>query len=319
MMAGIERFYSADGSLNVRLLGRLISGIENNPQFAEELLAEVYRENDGALVLGITGPPGVGKSSLTDGLVGIYREEGKQVAVIAVDPSSPFSGGAILGDRIRMSSHATDSGVFIRSMGSRGFLGGLAPATVDVMNLLTSIGFDVVIIETVGVGQGEIDIMHLVDTVLLVLVPGMGDDIQALKAGIMEIADVFIINKADKPGVEKLLAEINMLLMLNQGKTEWVAPVVEMVATEHRGFECLLEEIGRHREYVAANHEKVRRLKLENRFRQMVGEKVSTLVFAALENNDRVNGWVQDVAAGKVNPYAAVREFDKCLKITWEG
>jgi len=319
MMAGIERFYSADGSLNVRLLGRLISGIENNPQFAEELLAEVYRENDGALVLGITGPPGVGKSSLTDGLVGKYREEGKMVAVIAVDPSSPFSGGAILGDRIRMSSHATDSGVFIRSMGSRGFLGGLAPATVDVMNLLTSIGFDVVIIETVGVGQGEIDIMHLVDTVLLVLVPGMGDDIQALKAGIMEIADVFIINKADKPGVEKLLAEINMLLMLNQGKTEWVAPVVEMVATEHRGFECLLEEIGRHREYVAANHEKVRRLKLENRFRQMVGEKVSTLVFAALENNDRVNGWVQDVAAGKVNPYAAVREFDKCLKITWEG
>jgi len=319
MMAGIERFYSADGSLNVRLLGRLISGIENNPQFAEELLAEVYRENDGALVLGITGPPGVGKSSHTDGLVGKYREEGKKVAVIAVDPSSPFSGGAILGDRIRMSSHATDSGVFIRSMGSRGFLGGLAPATVDVMNLLTSIGFDVVIIETVGVGQGEIDIMHLVDTVLLVLVPGMGDDIQALKAGIMEIADVFIINKADKPGVEKLLAEINMLLMLNQGKTEWVAPVVEMVATEHRGFECLLEEIGRHREYVAANHEKVRRLKLENRFRQMVGEKVSTLVFAALENNDRVNGWVQDVAAGKVNPYAAVREFDKCLKITWEG
>ncbi len=314
----MDQFFLADGSINIRLLGRLISGIEDSQHFAEEILSEIYRENDSSLVLGVTGPPGVGKSSLTDGIVTKFRNQGKKVAVIAVDPTSPFSGGAILGDRIRMGSHTTDPGVFIRSMGSRGRLGGIAPATVNVMNLLTSIGMDVVIIETVGVGQSEIDIMHLVDTVLLVLVPGMGDDIQALKAGIMEIADIFVVNKADKPGKEKLIAEINMLLSLHHDKLDWVPPIVEMVAIEYKGLENLDDEISHHKNYIASHYDKIKRPKLESRFRSMVEEKINTKVLSVMKGNKTINTWTKDVGTGKKNPYVLLNEFDRCLNVTWE-
>jgi LAO/AO transport system kinase len=317
-MSDMERFYLPDGSLNVRLIGRLITGIENNPKFAEEFLAEIYRADTGTLILGITGPPGAGKSSLTDGIIARYRQQDKTVAVIAVDPSSPFTGGAILGDRIRMSAHATDPGVFIRSMGSRGSLGGLAPATVDIMNFLSYIGFDVVIIETMGVGQGEIDIMHLADTVLLVLVPGLGDDIQVLKAGIMEIADIFIVNKADKPGIEKLIAELNSILSLAQETPEWNPPVVEMVATENKGFEQLLEEVDRHRVYLQGSREGLKNKKIGTRFRRMIDDKIATRIYAMLNEDERIRRWIDQIVSGETNPYSALKELDKKLKVLWE-
>lgn len=311
-------FFLEDGTIQIRPLGRLISKIENDPEFAEKFLAEEYRENSEALVLGITGPPGAGKSTLTDGLIADFRTQGKKVAVIAVDPSSPFSGGAILGDRIRMTTHAIDPGVFIRSMSSRGRFGGVAPATMDVMNLLTSVGFDVVIIETVGVGQSEVDILHLVDTVLLVLMPGMGDDIQAIKAGIMEIADIFVVNKADKPGLEKLLAEIDMLMLLTKEHLDWQPPTVETVATEKKGFERLLEEIERHRDYVDRHGAEVTRPKLENRFRRMVEGKIGMRVIEAMRSSRHLEEWVAQVGTGQANPYAAIQELDKKLHISWE-
>ncbi|MEI7989576.1 MAG: methylmalonyl Co-A mutase-associated GTPase MeaB [Chloroflexota bacterium] len=318
-MTKVDNLLLPDSSLNMRFLARLITKIENNSQFAEELLSEIYQENNEALILGITGPPGAGKSTLIDNIVGKFREQGKKIAVVAIDPSSPFSGGAILGDRIRMSSHFMDPNVFIRSMGSRGYLGGVAPATVNVMNFLTAVGFDVVIIETVGAGQSDIDIMYLVDSVLLVLVPGLGDDIQALKAGIMEIADIFVVNKADKPGKEKLMAEINMLLMLKQEQVDWIPPVLEVVATEGEGIDTLIAEIKRHKEYLTEHSFDVKIKKVERRIRRMIEEKIDERVHGSFKDNDRLNLWIEKAIDGKINPYSLIKDFDKKLTVLWEG
>ena len=318
-MTKLDNLLLPDSSLNMRFLARLITKIENNSQFAEELLSEIYQENNEALILGITGPPGAGKSTLIDNIVGKFREQGKKIAVVAIDPSSPFSGGAILGDRIRMSSHFMDPNVFIRSMGSRGYLGGVAPATVNVMNFLTAVGFDVVIIETVGAGQSDIDIMYLVDSVLLVLVPGLGDDIQALKAGIMEIADIFVVNKADKPGKEKLMAEINMLLMLKQEQVDWIPPVLEVVATEGEGIDTLIAEIKRHKEYLTEHSFDVKINKVERRIRRMIEEKIDERVHGSFKDNDRLNLWIEKAIDGKINPYSLIKDFDKKLTVLWEG
>jgi LAO/AO transport system kinase len=318
-MTKVDNLLLPDSSLNMRFLARLITKIENNSQFAEELLSEIYQENNEALILGITGPPGAGKSTLIDNIVGKFREQGKKIAVVAIDPSSPFSGGAILGDRIRMSSHFMDPNVFIRSMGSRGYLGGVAPATVNVMNFLTAVGFDVVIIETVGAGQSDIDIMYLVDSVLLVLVPGLGDDIQALKAGIMEIADIFVVNKADKPGKEKLMAEINMLLMLKQEQVDWIPPVLEVVATEGEGIDTLIAEIKRHKEYLTEHSFDVKIKKVERRIRRMIEEKINERVHGSIKDNDRLNLWIEKAIDGNINPYSLIKDFDKKLTVLWEG
>lgn len=318
-MTVMDRLFLSDGSLNVRVLGRLITRIENNPQFAEELLSGIYQENNKTIVLGITGSSGIGKSSLINGLIQKFRVQGKKVAVIAIDPSSPFSGGAILGDRIRMQSHSTDSGVFIRSMGTHGRLGGLAPVTVHVLNLLESIGFDLIIIETVGVGQGEIDIMKLVDTVLLVLAPGMGDGIQVLKSGIMEIADIFVVNKADKPGKEQLITEISSLLSLCNNQDNWVPPIVEVVATEYKGLDQLLVEITHHGVFIATRGSDVKHSKLEKRFQYMVFEKISTYILTFLQYDEKFNSWIQEVVTGKINPYAAIRDLDKRLGVSWKS
>jgi len=313
-----DDFFLPHGKLNIRRLARFISLIEDNPEEAQADLAQVYCENHQALLLGITGPPGVGKSTLTDRLIAHYRSLDKKVAVIAVDASSPFTGGAILGDRIRMSSHATDAEVFIRSMGSRGNLGGLAPATMDVMNLLTSVGFDVVLIESVGVGQTEVDIMHLVDTVLLVLMPGLGDDVQALKAGMMEIADIFVINKADKPGAQQLQSEIAMLLSLRQERLAWTPPIVETVATEARGIEALTAAIAQHSEYLNSRHAEEKQRKRDHRFQRMVQQKILTLALHFLQDNQAYQQWAREASAAAVNPYAAMRDFENHIKLKWE-
>lgn len=301
-----------------RALAKLITKIENDRHGSEDILRELYKENSETIVIGITGPPGAGKSSLTDRLIKEYRSLGKTVGIVAVDPSSPFTGGAILGDRIRMCDHATDPGVFIRSMGSRGSLGGLAPATIDVLNLMKSAGFDVLIVETVGVGQSEIDVMSIADTVLLVLVPGMGDDVQALKAGIMEIADIFVINKADKDGKERLAAELNMIINLNRHRLEWEPPVVETIATENAGTTELMEKIRSRGKWLENKGLSAKKDKIINQFKQMALDRIGANILAILNEQGMFTKWSNDLMNGKTNPYQAMKELDEMIKIEWE-
>ena len=308
---------TSDLIMDFRSLAKLITKIENNRIGFEDDLMSLYKENSETLTIGITGPPGAGKSSLTDRIIKEYRNLGKTVGVIAVDPSSPFSGGAILGDRIRMSDHASDPGVFIRSMGSRGSLGGLAPATIDVLNLMKSVGFDVLIVETVGVGQSEIDVMSIADTVLLVLVPGLGDDIQALKAGIMEIADIFVVNKADKDGKEKLIAEISMIINLNKHRFLWVPPLVETVATENQGIGRLMDSIADRNVWLSSNGLNTKRDKIINQFKHMAMDRIGYRIMDLLNSKGIIEDWTKNLLEGKSNPYAAMHELDNNLEIIW--
>jgi LAO/AO transport system kinase len=221
---------------DVRALARAATWVENRRPEAETLLQELFPRTGRALVLGVTGPPGAGKSTLCDHLTRVLREQNKTVAIVAVDPTSPYSGGAILGDRIRMLQHHADPGVFIRSMATRGWLGGLARTTLEMTLLLDAAGFDVVIVETVGVGQDEVEIARLAGVTMVVLVPGMGDDVQTLKAGIMEIADVFVINKSDLPGAEKLARELHASFALGHRADDFVPTIVSTVASEGKGI-----------------------------------------------------------------------------------
>jgi len=223
-----------------RALARALSEVENGGPRAAELLRSLFPFSGKAWRVGVTGTPGAGKSSLVDRLAGELRREGKTVGIVGVDPTSPYSGGAILGDRIRMQSHASDPGIFIRSMATRGFLGGLARATGETTLVLDAAGRDVILIETVGVGQDEVEVVKLADAVALVLVPGMGDDVQALKAGILEIADVFVINKSDREGADRLEQELRAMLDLSHRPDGWIPPIVRTVATEGRGSSELL-------------------------------------------------------------------------------
>ncbi len=307
-----------DGSFDQRALARLISEIENDRDTAEAMLAKLYRDPDTVQVIGITGPPGAGKSTLADSIIGKLREEGKTVAVVAVDPSSPFTGGAILGDRIRMSTYANDPGVFIRSMGSRGSLGGLAHATFDVVNLLRSTGFDAVVVETVGVGQSEIDVLAVADTVVLTLVPGLGDDVQALKAGIMEIADIFVVNKADRDGKERLVAEIRMILELNRDRFGWVPPICETVATEHRGIDGLMEQVVLHGAYVRDHRDAVRRPKLARQLEKMAADRINRDILAFLGKGDKFAAWLDAIMAGERNPYQVIQEIGSFISVRTE-
>ncbi len=225
-----------------RAVARAITLVEDGAPSSHALLAALFPRAGEALVVGVTGPPGAGKSSLVDRLTAQLRRAGKSVGVVAVDPTSPFSGGAILGDRIRMQTHATDPGVFIRSMATRGHLGGLAAATDQVVTVLAAAGKDVILVETVGVGQDEVDIVGAADASLVVLVPGLGDEVQALKAGIMEIADVFVVNKADRDGVERLVSEVQAMLGM-AGDGQEPPAIVETVATRDRGIDALLAAI----------------------------------------------------------------------------
>ena len=234
-------------------LSKAITAIENEYPEATEIMKEIYPHTGHAYVLGITGPPGAGKSTLTDKITRAYRAQGKTVGIVAVDPTSPFTGGAILGDRIRMNELTLDAGVFIRSMGTRGSLGGLSHKTADAVKAMDAFGKDIIIVETVGVGQSEVDIVKAADTTMVVLIPGMGDDIQAIKAGILEIGDLYCINKSDLDGADKLVREINMMLDLDSFMTDWRPPITKVIASQNEGIEDLIGTVEKHRAYIEGN------------------------------------------------------------------
>ncbi len=263
---------SAVRSGDYRALAKAISLVEREDAQAERILAELYPSTGRARIVGITGSPGAGKSTLVAALAKHYRRQGKRIGIVAVDPTSPFTGGAILGDRIRMAELYTDRGVFIRSMATRGFMGGLAKATNDVVDLLDAAGFDIVVVETVGVGQDEVEVIRTVQTNVVVLVPGMGDDIQAIKAGLMEIGDIFVVNKADRPGADKTVTEVTMMMSLVEEHGDWMPPIVKTVASHGEGIAELDSALQKHFEYLGASGE------LDRRNRERVRIRIETLL-----------------------------------------
>jgi LAO/AO transport system kinase len=290
-----------------RALAQAVSLVEREDPAAERLLAGIYAATGRARIIGITGSPGAGKSTLVAALAKHYRAQQKRVGIIAVDPTSPFTGGAILGDRIRMAELYTDRGVFIRSMATRGFMGGLAKATNDVVDLLDASGFDVVIVETVGVGQDEVDVIRTVQSNIVILVPGMGDDIQAIKAGIMEIGDIFVVNKADRPGADRTVTEITMMMSLVEEHGEWVPPIVKTVASLRQGIEELDDAIVKHRQYLESSGELERRNRERVRIRieTMLKEKFMNRLMIATPNFDEI---LDDVVQKRNNPHDAAED-----------
>lgn len=292
-----------------RALAKAITLAENNGADKLELLKSIYSHQKSAHWIGITGSPGAGKSSLVNRLISFLRKKGMTVGIVAVDPTSPFSGGSILGDRVRMADHFTDPGVFIRSMGTRGSLGGLSRSTKETVRLMDAYGFDVILIETVGVGQSELDIMKLADSVAVVLNPGSGDVVQVFKAGIMEIADLFVVNKADMPGVPKLLAEIEAMLDLVKHDSPYRPPVVQTISTENKGLQELWDAILLHREYLEKSGEGKER-KLSNLKREVM-EVVQHEIYQQVWTHELKKGfsWLADIESGKTDPYTAAEQI----------
>ena len=296
---------------DVRALSRAITAIENHHEDAEALLRILFPFTGRAYLTGITGAPGTGKSTLVDRLASYHRKNKEAVGVIAVDPTSPYSGGAILGDRIRMQGHAGDAGMFIRSMATRGFLGGLARATAEVALLLDAAGKQAVLIETVGVGQDEIDIVRLADCVMVVLVPGMGDDIQNMKAGLMEIGDIFVLNKADREGAERLEQQLHAMLSLVMPRDGWSPTVIRTVATENRGVEELAAEVEKFRKHFEASGERQRK-HVEHWKKRLIELLESRLLKRALGDaggEAKLNELAAAVAERRMDPFSAVNEM----------
>jgi LAO/AO transport system kinase len=295
----------------VRAISRAITAVENHAAEAEELLRLLFPATGKAYLTGMTGAPGTGKSTLVDRLAAFYRKRDERVGVIAVDPTSPYTGGAILGDRIRMQGHAGDAGMFIRSMATRGFLGGLARATAEVALLLDAAGKQELLIETVGVGQDEIDIVRLADCVLVVMVPGMGDDIQNMKAGLMEIADIFVLNKADRDGADRLHQQLDAMLSLVMPRDGWHPPVVRTVASENRGIDVLAETIEKFRAHFVASGERERK-HLEHwkkRLVELVESRVLERVLGGAEGDKLLTRLAGEVAERRLDPFSAVNEI----------
>ena len=298
-----------------RAVARAISKVEDNVGNAAALMKAVFPHTGRGLVVGVTGAPGAGKSSLVDRLAGLYRGRGERVGIVCIDPSSPFSGGAILGDRIRMQTLGLDPNVFIRSMATRGNLGGLSRATIDAVAILDAAGFQKIIVETVGVGQDEVEIVKTADVSVVVLVPGMGDDVQALKAGIMEISDVFVINKADREGVHRTEKELEAMLSLTMRPDLWQPPIVKTVAIENKGIEELAGAIASYREYqqkAEASH--TRRASIARwRILELLREELVTRAMARDGAGSRLDALAAEVADKRRDPYSAVEEILKSV------
>jgi LAO/AO transport system kinase len=295
-----ERVLAGD----VRAIARAISLVEDESPDAAALVREVFPKTGHAYLVGVTGPPGAGKSTLVDRLTAEFRKS-QSVGIVAVDPTSPFSGGAVLGDRLRMQSHAADEGVFIRSMATRGHLGGLARATADAAIVLDAAGKDIVIIETVGVGQDEVDVVRTADVSIVMLVPGTGDEVQALKAGIMEIADIFVVNKADREGADRLVSAIESNLSLHAyGAEEWRPPILKTVATTGEGVGELVEAIEKFRAHSASASAARRRERSQSRLRDIVSARLLSKIDAR-----QLTAMADRVAAGEIDPYSAAEEL----------
>ncbi len=302
---------------NTRAVSRAITAIENADARAEDLLRELFPATGRAYVIGVTGAPGTGKSTLVDRLAAHYRARGKTVGIIAVDPSSPYTGGAVLGDRIRMQGHATDAGIFIRSMATRGFFGGLARATADAALVLDAAGKEIVLIETVGVGQDEIDVVRLAECTLVLVVPGLGDDVQNMKAGLMEVADIFVLNKAEREGADRVEQQLDAMLELApvldtgaRGARRWKPPVIRTTAVEGKGIGELAEAIERFHEVRERSGEQ--RAKIVEYWKQRLVLLMETQVMARALNGDgrrALESLALEVAERRKNPYTAVREL----------
>lgn len=289
---------------------RLLSIVENDEPGAAEVIRATFAQTGRAVKVGFTGPPGAGKSTLVSVLTAAYRAKVPRVAVVAVDPSSPYTGGAILGDRIRMRDHYLDTGVFIRSMSNRGQSGGLARATRRVVSVLDALGFDVILVETVGVGQQEIDVVRVVDTVCLLTIPGAGDDIQAIKAGIIEIADILVVNKADRPGADEAVKDLRQMLNLGTPRNDWRTPVLKTSSSNSTGIDELIDAVQKHRDWAAQSGEAQRRTAdaMRSEIQALLRERVLRDLARRLDPQSLENA-VARVAEKQLDPYAAVEQL----------
>ena len=300
-----------------RSIARLITLAENNDPIATNAMKKIHPHTGNAHVIGITGVTGSGKSTLISELTRKYREKGLKVGIIAIDPTSPFSGGALLGDRIRMMELATDNDVFIRSMGTRGILGGLTSAVYDVVEILDASGKEIILVETVGVGQAEVDVIKIADSTIVVLVPGLGDSIQTIKAGIMEIADIYVVNKADRAGVEQTVAEIESLIDITCNNKDRKIPVLTTIAKENKGIGELVDEINNHEKYLKNTKmfDVQRRRRYEAELVEIIRKRLMNFIFDESTFKGKVESLIDQISKREVDPYTAADEIlGKILK-----
>lgn len=297
---------------DIRAASRLMRDIDDRIPSAMESLKELYPKTGKAYIIGITGPPGSGKSTLVDKMVDIFRKEGKTVGIVAVDPTSPFTGGAILGDRIRMQRHATDEGVFIRSLATRGCLGGLSRSTQDIINVMDAMGKDIILVETVGVGQDEVEIVNTAHTSIVVLIPGLGDDIQAIKAGIIEIGDIFVINKCEREGSEKMERDLKMVLEMSRKREDgWEPPIFKTEAVLGKGIFELVYGIYRHKQALEQSHalEKKLRERAKATFLEVLETEVMSRFVQKIEKNDQWDCILDDLMKRRIDPYSLAEKI----------